>query len=41
MKRSRHHVPKVDTGDDYDFMCGTHAFGATVESEIITNEKVS
>jgi hypothetical protein len=27
---ARHHVPKVDTGDDYDFMCGTCAFGATV-----------
>lgn len=26
----RPHVPKVDTGDDYEFMCGTHAFGATV-----------
>jgi len=32
VKRSRHHVPKVDTGDDYDFMCGTHAFGATVDA---------
>lgn len=26
----RPHIPKVDTGDDYEFMCGTHAFGATV-----------
>ena len=24
------HVPKVDTGDDCDFMCGTHAFSATI-----------
>lgn len=28
----RPHVPKVDTGDDYDFMCGTCAFGATVST---------
>jgi hypothetical protein len=27
---SKHHIPKVDTGDDYDFLCGTHAFGATI-----------
>lgn len=27
---SRYHIPKVDTGDDYDFMCGTCAFGATI-----------
>lgn len=26
----RPHIPKVDTGEDYDFMCGTSAFGATV-----------
>ena len=26
----KHHIPKVDTYDDYDFMCGTNAFGATV-----------
>jgi hypothetical protein len=30
--RPKHHVPKVDTYDDYDFMCGTHAFGATVDA---------
>ena len=30
--RPKSHVPKVDTGDDYDFMCGTHAFGATVNA---------
>jgi len=28
----RRHIPKVDTGDDYDFMCGTSAFGATVDA---------
>lgn len=27
---SKHHIPKTDTGDDFDFMCGTHAFGATI-----------
>lgn len=32
MKRRAHHIPKVDTGDDYDFMCGTNAFGATVDA---------
>ncbi len=32
MKRNRHHVPKVDTGDDYDFMCRTCAFGAAVDA---------
>ncbi len=26
------HVPKVDTGDDFDFMCGTCAFGAVVSA---------
>jgi hypothetical protein len=26
------HIPKVDTGDDVDFMCGTHAFGAMVSA---------
>lgn len=32
MKRRAHHIPKIDTGDDYEFMCGTHAFGATVDA---------
>lgn len=32
MKRRAHHIPKVDTGDDYTFMCGTGAFGATVDA---------
>jgi hypothetical protein len=32
MKRRAHHIPKVDTGDDYEFMCGTGAFGATVDA---------
>ena len=28
----KHHVPKVDTYDDYIFMCGTHADGALVDA---------
>jgi hypothetical protein len=28
----RSHIPKVDTGDDYDFMCGTCAFGAMISA---------
>lgn len=35
------HIPKTDTGDDYDFMCGTSAFGATVEARHLCHSCVN
>lgn len=35
VSRARQHIPKVDTGDDYDFMCGTTAFGAMVDARCL------
>jgi len=37
----RPHIPKVDTGDDYDFMCGTHAFGAAIETRHVCQSCIS